>query len=102
MSVLDSKAAFADRLKQLGIEDALKGELQDRGFETFGSLAFAVWPKTAGNDLHRAEQTARCLQIGYFQTCLQVDAVTFAATSCHVGSHLPLLKVEVGAQLILG
>ena len=42
MSVLDSKAAFADRLKQLGIEDALKGELQDRGFETFGSLAFAV------------------------------------------------------------
>ena len=42
MSVLDSKAAFADRLKQLGIEDALKGELQDRGFETFGSLAFAI------------------------------------------------------------
>ena len=42
MSVLDSKAAFADRLKQLGIEDALTGELQDRGFETFGSLAFAV------------------------------------------------------------
>jgi hypothetical protein len=42
MSALDSKAAFAERMKQLGVEDELKGELQGKGFETFGSLAFAV------------------------------------------------------------
>ena len=42
MSVLDSKAAFAERLKQLGVEDELKAELQSKGFETYGSLAFAV------------------------------------------------------------
>ena len=42
MSALDSKAAFAERMRQLGVEDELKGELQAKGFETFGSLAFAV------------------------------------------------------------
>ena len=42
MSALDSKAAFAERMKQLGVEDELRGELQAKGFETFGSLAFAV------------------------------------------------------------
>ena len=42
MSALDSKAAFAERMRQLGVEDELKGELQTKGFETFGSLAFAV------------------------------------------------------------
>jgi hypothetical protein len=42
MSALDSKAAFAERLKHLGVEDDPKGELQGKGFETFGSLAFAV------------------------------------------------------------
>lgn len=42
MSALDSKAAFAERMGQLGVEDELKGELQGKGFETFGSLAFAV------------------------------------------------------------
>ena len=42
MSVLDSKAAFSERLKQLGVEDELKVELQAKGFETYGSLAFAV------------------------------------------------------------
>ena len=44
------------------------------GSPILGAQPSKVWPKTAGNDLHRAEQTARCLQIGYFQTCLQVDA----------------------------
>lgn len=42
MSALDSKAAFVERMRQLGVEDELKGELQRKGFETFGSLAFAV------------------------------------------------------------
>ena len=42
MSVLDSKAAFLERLRQLGAEDELKQELKTKGFETFGSLAFAV------------------------------------------------------------
>lgn len=42
MSALDSKAAFAERLKQLGVEEELRVELQGRGFDTFGSLAFAV------------------------------------------------------------
>ena len=42
MSVLDSKAAFSERLKQLGVEDELRVELQTKGFETYGSLAFAV------------------------------------------------------------
>jgi hypothetical protein len=42
MSALDSKAAFAERLKQLGVEDELKSELQSKGFDTFGALAFAV------------------------------------------------------------
>ena len=42
MSALDGKAAFAERLRQLGVEYDLRLELQARGFETFGSLAFAV------------------------------------------------------------
>ena len=42
MSALDSKGTFAERMRQLGVEDELKGELQTKGFETFGSLAFAV------------------------------------------------------------
>ena len=42
MSALDSKAAFVERLRQLGVEDDLKQELKAKGFETYGSLAFAV------------------------------------------------------------
>ena len=42
MSALDRKVAFAERLKQLRVEEELKVELQLKGFETFGSLAFAV------------------------------------------------------------
>ena len=42
MSALDSKAPFSERLKQLGVEEELKLELQAKGFDTFGALAFAV------------------------------------------------------------
>ena len=49
MSVLDSKAAFADRLRQLGIEDALKGELQDKGFENVRILGICRIYNTAAD-----------------------------------------------------
>ena len=42
MSALDSKAAFLERLKQLGVEDEFRDKLRVKGFETYGSLAFAV------------------------------------------------------------
>ena len=34
MSALDGKAAFVERLRQLGVEDELKQELKAKGFET--------------------------------------------------------------------
>eukprot|EP00435_Cladocopium_sp_Y103_P026492 s3071_g6.t1 len=41
-AMLDSQATFKERMNQLGVEEALQLELQAKGFNTYGSLAFAV------------------------------------------------------------
>eukprot|EP00435_Cladocopium_sp_Y103_P027530 s3375_g6.t2 len=41
-AMLDSQATFKERMNQLGVEEALQQELQAKGFNTYGSLAFAV------------------------------------------------------------
>ena len=41
-ATLDSKAAFEQRARQVGVEEAFLTALKAAGFDTFGSLAFAV------------------------------------------------------------
>eukprot|EP00435_Cladocopium_sp_Y103_P024655 s97_g6.t1 len=41
-AMLDSQATFKERMNQLGVEEALQSELQAKGFNTYGSGAFAV------------------------------------------------------------
>eukprot|EP00435_Cladocopium_sp_Y103_P022564 s4461_g5.t1 len=41
-AMLDSQATFKERMNQLGVEEVLQQELQAKGFNTYGSLAFAV------------------------------------------------------------
>ncbi len=46
---LDSTAVFADRLRELGLEDVQEA-MAARGWSTMGSFAFAIPPTTQGVD----------------------------------------------------
>eukprot|EP00971_Amphidinium_carterae_P342456 6481763-Amphidinium_carterae.5 len=56
---LDSKVVFAARAKELGLSDASLESLSDRGWDTYGGLAFATAFAPTSNDYqHKLPATA--------------------------------------------